>query len=174
MNTSSNGVAVLLIDMQEFFLQHFDKHIRKELVDNQISVLNFCIKNKLPIIATEYKCRGIFRGHMITTLHKKLGKALAHIVVKESNSGFTKTELDQVLKDLKVKRLLIMGINANACVQDTTIGAISRGYKVLISKGIIASAGRKDLEISKRNMKWYKAHSNFFETPKELIIHLER
>ena len=110
MNRHLNGTVVLLIDMQEFFLQHFDKPIRKELIDNQIKVLNFCIKNKLPIIATEYKCLGIFRGHMIPALHKKLGKGLTHTVVKESNSAFTKTELTQVLNDLKAKRLIILSL----------------------------------------------------------------
>jgi len=56
----------------------------------------------------------------------------------------------------------LIGINANACVQDTAIAALFRGYKVITGHGITACTGRKDLELSKRNREWYLMHTTYF------------
>jgi nicotinamidase-related amidase len=160
----SNKLAVILIDMQDFFLQHFKDPIRKTLIENQLKVLDRVAKEKLPLIVVEYKCRGKLRGPTTMKLNQKI-KSISHeLIIKEHNSSFTDTNLDDLLKKLKVKKLFIMGINANACVQDTAISALHRGYKVIVSKGSTACASRGDMELSKRNQVWYETNCMLLES----------
>lgn len=162
-NQLKNSTAVIIIDMQNFFLNNFTPKNRELIIQNQIKVIELCVKKKLPFIILEYKCRGVFRGKLIKQIDKIIKNTYKETIIKESNSGFTKTNLDSILKKLKIKKILIMGINANGCVQDTAIGAIHRGYKVITAYGIIGSSSRKDIGLSAKNMRWYKKHTDFIE-----------
>src|SRR4051812_38502898 len=102
--------------MQDFFLKHFKSNIRNTLVNNQLKILDRCIKQKVPMIILEYKDK----GETISVLKNKLKHASHSIVFKANNSGFTNTDLDGVLKKMKISKLLVLGINANGCIQDTT------------------------------------------------------
>jgi nicotinamidase-related amidase len=167
-----NNTALILIDMQEFFLRNLKQDVREKLIENQIEIIDFCIKNKIPVFITQYNCLGIFRGKTIPVLLNKIGGNLVRTIVKLNNSAFTKTELDSYLKELKIKKLLIMGVNGNGCVQDTTISALKRGYEVIIPNGTIASVGRKDLDFSKRNKIWYEKNTKFFNNKQKLVKYL--
>ncbi len=127
-NQLKKDTAVIIVDMQKFFLNNFTPKNRGLLIANQIEVIKLCVKKKLPFIIFEYKCRGIFRGKLISQINNIIKNSYRETLIKESNSGFTKTNLDSILKNLKIKNILIMGINANGCVQDTAIGAIHRGF----------------------------------------------
>lgn len=166
-------VAVILIDMQDFFLQHFKENIRMTLVNNQLRLLDKCAEQKMPLIVIEYKARGKFRGSTTSKLDQKI-KAIPHVlIIKESNSGFTNTALDKILQGSKIKRLFIMGINANACIQDTAIGAIHRGYQVIVSKGLTACSSRSDMEFSNRNDKWYRENCKLLNSLEESLRELD-
>lgn len=161
--------VLIIVDMQDFFLQHFSPATKKELIENQLKIIDLCIKNNLPIVALEYKCRGVFRGETINVLKKRIAKAQSVTIIKERNSGFTQTNLEEVLKNLKVKNIILMGVNANGCVQDTAIGAIHRGYQVITSFGIMASASRKDMCLSKKNEDWFIKNTFYFENLESLL-----
>lgn len=159
----------MLVDMQDFFLKKFKPEILDALIKNQLVLLDFCVKKKLPCIVVEYKAGGKFRG---TTI-KKLGSSIKGVnketFIKEHNSAFTGTKLDKILKNLNTKEILLIGINANACVQDTAIGALQRGYKIITGHGIIACSSRKDLELSKRNKDWYLKNTKYFDDIKGIL-----
>lgn len=168
----TNDTAVIIIDMQNFFLKNFTRSIREKLIENQLRVVDACLKNKLPFIILEYKCRGKLRGKLIKQLDEKIQNVYKVVFVKENNSGFTKTKLESILKELRVKNLLLMGVNANGCVQDTAIGALNRGFRVITSCGVIASASRNDLDLSKRNKNWFFKNTTFKTTPDDLVHYL--
>ena len=159
--------------MQDFFLKNFPVSISNELFENQKQVIDLCLKKKMPFVLVEYKAGGILRGKTILKLEKLFKDSVEEIFVKENNSGFTNTDLDKTLRNLNIKTVLLMGLNANACIQDTAIGAIRRRYKVITSEGIIASSSRKDLTLSKRNGRWFKKNTHFFESPAALITYLQ-
>jgi nicotinamidase-related amidase len=165
-------IAVIIIDMQDFFLKNFPATISSDFIDNQKKVINLCLKKKMPFVLLEYKAGGILRGKTISKLEKIISDSSKEVIIKESNSGFTKTNLEEILKILKIKKILLMGLNANGCIQDTAIGATHRGYKVITSEGVIASSSRKDLTFSKRNKKWFEENTIFFESPESLINYI--
>ena len=163
--TDSNNIAVVLVDMQDFFLEKFDKEKVKELILNQNKVLELCGVNKIPLIVLEY--RG--RGKTISALQKCIKKITdVCVVIKENNSGFRDTNLDKLLKNKGVKKIILMGINGSGCVQDTAIGALKRGYKIMTSKGVIASNTMRDANLA-TSKKWYSKNGKFFESVEGLL-----
>jgi len=56
------------------------------------------------------------------------------IVRKRRYSGFFQTGLDEVLKKLKIKGLVLAGILTNICVQHTAADAFFRDYELIIPK----------------------------------------
>ena len=167
------GLAVILIDMQDFFLNNFSSATRNYLINEQSKILDLCVNENIPLVVFEYKAGGVNRGKTTPKLEKKIRKISQEIIIKENNSAFTKTHLDKILKGLKVKRILLMGINANGCVQDTAIAAIHRGYKVITSSELMASASVGKLGLSKRNIKWYAENTDLFENERELMSYLK-
>jgi nicotinamidase-related amidase len=164
--------AVIIIDMQEFFLDKFPKPIVKQLIANQKWILDVCLKKGLPFILIEYKTRSIFRGPTISPIKNLVKNSVIQTIIKENNSAFTKTNLDIILKSHGIKKILLLGINANACVQDTAIAAIFRGYRVITAQGIMTSASRSDMSLSKKNKQWFAENTVFFEDFKKIENYL--
>ncbi|MDB5266581.1 MAG: nicotinamidase [Parcubacteria group bacterium] len=164
------NAAVVVMDMQDFFLKNFPAHIKEKLIAEQGKILRRCIKENIPVVVFEYKAGGKDRGRTTPILEKLIRKVAEEIIIKESNSGFTKTHLDKILRSLKIKNLIIIGVNANACVQDTAIGAMKRGYKVSTAESLIASVSNKEGRLSRKNKTWFKAHTSFYENTADLLI----
>ncbi len=60
------------------------------------------------------------------------------IIRKVSYSGFYKTRLEEVLKNLKVKELVITGVCTEICVLFTSVDALMRGYSVYVPEDCAA------------------------------------
>lgn len=164
--------ALIIIDMQNFFLKHMSPKNKKTLIEKQLTVIRACRKANLPIIALEYACLGIPRGHIVAKLHEASRPQVT--IVKQKNGGFTQTNLDQILKDWGVGEVVLIGINGSGCVQDTAIGALHRNYKVVTCLETMANTWRNDLKLTDRNTKWYQANTRLFQTTDELINHIQR
>lgn len=67
-----------------------------------------------------------------------------YIMRKQRYSGFFKTDLDNLLKKLDVKELIITGLVTNICVLYTTADAVMRGYEVIVPKDSVAALSEKD------------------------------
>jgi nicotinamidase-related amidase len=165
---SARKIAVIIVDMQDFFLDKFSDKKRNILIQKQSKVIDFCIEQKTPLIFLEYKDRGV-----TTKLLSQPIKNSPHveIVTKDSNGGFTNTNLDEILKNKGVEEIVLMGINASGCVQDTAIGALNRGYKIVTSGDVIASATKRDSDLA-TSKKWYSQKGLFFENADELLVYL--
>jgi nicotinamidase/pyrazinamidase len=66
------------------------------------------------------------------------------IVRKYSLSGFYNTELDEILKKLFIKKLILTGIYSNICVLYTAFDAVIRGYDVDVVKKATVGMTKKD------------------------------
>ena len=159
--------AVLVIDMQDFFLDKFRPEKRRALIEQQSKVIDFCSKHQIAIILLEYKDRGQTTASLRHIL-KKGTNVNVEIITKDSNGGFTNTDLDEVLKHKNVKNIVLMGINGSGCIQDTAIGALNRGYKILTSGEVIASSTNRDRDLA-TSRKWYSKKGHFFESTDELL-----
>ena len=55
-----------------------------------------------------------------------------HVVSKHRYSGFFQTELDQVLRNLDAKHLLVTGCTTSVCVESTVRDAMFRDYSCIV------------------------------------------
>lgn len=79
---------------------------------------------------------------------KSLGKEISQLlrpekedyfILKPKHSGFYCTNLDVLLEELKVNKLIITGMAGNICVLFTANDAYMRGYKIHVPRNCIAS-----------------------------------
>jgi len=75
------------------------------------------------------------------------------IVPKISYSAFYKTELEELLKKLKVEELIITGVVTNICVLYTAMDALARGYKVEVPEDCVAALNEEDHKFAIRQIK---------------------
>lgn len=75
-----------------------------------------------------------------------------HIVYKTTYSGFYKTNLEKLLKKLKVNGLIIVGILTNICVLYTAVDGLMRGFSVEIPKGCTAGINPDDEKFALRQL----------------------
>jgi ureidoacrylate peracid hydrolase len=66
---------------------------------------------------------------MITEL---IPRPESHLIMKKSYGGFFRTDLDSLLKKLKVKTLFLTGVATNFCVETTAREAVGYGYGVVM------------------------------------------
>ncbi|MCM8798423.1 MAG: cysteine hydrolase [Candidatus Omnitrophica bacterium] len=76
-----------------------------------------------------------------------------HIVYKTTYSGFYKTELEKLLKKLKVNALILTGILTNICVLYTGVDALMRGFSVEIPEGCTAGLNTEDEKFALRQIR---------------------
>ena len=74
------------------------------------------------------------------------------IVAKASYSGFFRTDLDEILKELKITTLLVCGCVTNICILYTVADAVARGYNVEVFRNGIAGLNPEDHDFALRQM----------------------
>jgi len=91
---------------------------------------------------------------------------------------FHGTDLRQLLDILKVKNVLLMGINTNTCVLNTSFTAFNFDYRVVVLSDCVASMYGDDLhEIGLQNVQrclgWVITNEQLFEKLKETphVVH---
>jgi len=57
-----------------------------------------------------------------------------YVVIKKRYSAFLNTDLEELLKKLSLKALIICGIQTHACVRMTAIDAFMRDYRIFIPR----------------------------------------
>jgi nicotinamidase-related amidase len=128
------NLAVLLMDTQAHFLNRRKKRL---LIPNQIKIIDMCKENNIPLIYFEY----YNQGETISVLKEKikeLPKELVRRYIKYDDSAFSNINFVCWLELQPVKNLLLMGVNACACVYKTAQSAIEKGYNVFTSENLIA------------------------------------
>lgn len=67
-----------------------------------------------------------------------------YIVTKRRYSGFFLTDLELVLRDLKVEHLVLTGLLTDICVFQTAADAFQRGYQVTVLKDCVMALSEED------------------------------
>lgn len=156
--------AVLLIDMQEYFVRQLPKEERERIVPNQIGVLRRCARETIPLFVIEYWLPSTIDrsfGSVISELEAEIAfvkKEKIKRIQKYNDSAFYRTGLRIILKKMGVTRLFLMGINSGCCVKDTAIDALDAGFSVITSKTVISDSFPTR---RKRSFEWYEQNVIF-------------
>ncbi len=79
--------------------------------------------------------RGTHGGKVVDPLAPREGD---FVVEKKTYSGFYRTRLDRILKELGVTTLHLAGCVTNICVMFTASDAVLRGYDVVVDEKLVA------------------------------------
>ena len=74
------------------------------------------------------------------------------VVEKTRYSGFFRTNLEELLRGLQVRRITIVGILTNICVLFTAADAVMRGFAVEIPRDSVAAATKEEHEFALEQM----------------------
>ena len=157
------NLAVVLIDMQEYSIGTREE---RKIISSQVKVLKFCRKNNIPVIIAEY----IGKGETLPRLLRKARKLPAnnfYKIIKEYDSVFTETRVEEILESWQIQYLLVTGIKACACVHQTVSEAVDKGFKVITANDLIAgycnncSQGREE--------SWYRSTVAYFDSYKQIL-----
>lgn len=164
---SERPYAVIVVDMQDRFLAGIDPEELEREIPNQLSVIEFAQRRNIPVYVLE------FAGFGPTTevLASKILEGDYEALIKFHDDGFAVTSLNEVLAGRGVQHLVLMGVNASACVLRTAQGAVSRDYEVITSPSIIEDVAYFDN--MNESADWYKQNGLWFGTAEELIEYLD-
>lgn len=164
-------VAVLVIDMQRDFVDE-EAPIKcegaREIIPEINRLLEYARRKGIPIIYTKevHRADGIDFGielekepkHCIEgTGGEEIVEELApkkgdYIVVKRRYSAFLDTDLEILLRGLKVKTLVVTGVATNICVRATVEDAKQKDYHVLVPRECVAATDRDANESNLRDI----------------------
>ena len=136
--------ALLVIDVQNEFL---DLNQRcSDSLKSAIEYINEAIdlfrKKNLPVVVIQHKNedRGFVPGNSGFDVPESVKLKPQDIrIVKAYSNSFTKTNLAEKLKELKVDTVILAGFKAEFCVLSTYKGAEEFDFKPIMLKGSLAS-----------------------------------
>jgi nicotinamidase-related amidase len=128
--------AVIVIDMQKCYLKGIHPDDRREIIENQLKIIEYCRLGDIPVVILEYKGDGKTIGKIKEAVQ---GVPRARYLTKSRNNGFSGTGLAEILHDWGIKNVLLMGINASYCVKETAKGALEAGFRIATSGALITN-----------------------------------
>lgn len=155
------STAVILIDMQEDFVCGLTEHARDKIITGQRRIIQLCVDHDIPFFTVEYQGH----GETIPELSEEIEQVKRRwTVLKLSKSAFSQPVLRQILTDLHISQLVLMGVNASLCVFFTARDARDHGYQLITGNELIANCRyHVNLEDSPHVLDWYRRFTTFEE-----------
>jgi len=162
------GTVVMVVDMQNDFVKEDGKlyvgdSVRK-IIPNIQRMLTKAREKNVPVVYTqdwhvkddpEFK---VWPAHCVeetvgAEVVQSLKPATGDFVVrKKSYDPWFKTELEELLKRLKTKTIIVTGTVSNICVLHAVAGATLRGYEPVVLVDCTAAINDVDQEFAFRQM----------------------
>ena len=166
--------------INDFVTGVFKSDRAAKIVPNIQALLDHARKQKVPIVyATDAHLPGIDPEFDLWGKHAEAGSWGAEVidelkpqkddfrVLKRKYSAFYGTDLDQMLRELKVDTVILTGIVTDICIQHTAADAFFRGYKIVIPKDCVEAVDAATQEAAIKHMK--KVYRPEITTSKELL-----
>ena len=141
---SRDDTALLVIDVQGKLVQLIPGH--QHLVWNIGRLMDGAKILGVPVLATEQYPKGL--GPTTPELAARLGTIPAKLAFSCGECG----DLFAGLGQKGIHRILICGIEAHVCVQQTTHDLLAAGFRVYLAADAIGARGPLDYEIALRRM----------------------
>src|SRR6185295_14693060 len=136
--------ALLVVDMQEKLVRLLPRH--EALVWNVGRLIDGAKILGLPVLATEQYPQGL--GPTSPELAAKLGKIPAKLAFSCGECG----ELFEELGQKGIHRILVCGIEAHVCVQQTVHDLLAAGFRVYLAVDAVGARGWLDCETALQRM----------------------
>jgi len=146
--------TVVVVDMiNDFVTGVFESQRAVKIIPNVKRLLDFARREKIPIIyASDAHLPDVDKEFGVWPLHAVAGTWGAEIIdelrpergdytiQKRKYSAFQETDLDQILRELGVDTLIIVGLVTDICVQHTAADAFFRGYRIIVPQDCVEAS----------------------------------
>ncbi len=144
------------IDFQERLMPAMENE--KELEEKAVKLVKGCRMMGVPVFLTQQYTKGL--GSTVPTIAEAMTVSLGDDIPEEAFFHFEKTsfsamgepEFAEALENLGRKNVIIAGIEAHVCVQQTVIDLLEKGYHVLVAADCISSRSNIDKQYSQNRM----------------------
>ncbi len=140
---------VLVIDLQEKLVPLVRDH--EQVVAAGAKLLDCVPIFELPVLATEQYPKGL--GRTVQALGGRLEKNNATVIEKAAFSAWAQPEVRKAILTMDRPQVVLIGIEAHICIQQTTLDLISRDYDVFVCADAVGSRGRIDYEQALERMR---------------------
>ena len=133
MTTLSNrpGTALLVVDVQKGVVA--GNHDRDAVIANIGRLVEKARAQGVPVIWVRHNSKEFAAGNegwaIVDELDPRDGEP---IIDKRYGDAFEDTALEQLLADLGVGKLVVVGAQSDGCIRSTIHGAFARGYDVTL------------------------------------------
>ncbi len=145
---SRHDTALLVVDVQEKLIGAVCNHRR--LVWNIRRLIDGARILGLPVAATEQYPQGL--GPTVQELAERVRQENAALPHKVAFSCCACGEVFRELRDRGAFRVLVTGIEAHVCVQQTVFDLLSEGFRVYVAADAIGARHAVDYEFALRRM----------------------
>lgn len=140
-NKSERGnSALVVIDVQVNVVK--DAYLRDEKVANMAEAVKKARATSIPVIWVRHSEEELPIGsdgwQIVPELVPVTGEP---IIEKKYRSTFVETNFEEVLSQLKISLLYICGAETNNCVRHTSMGALERGYDIILIEDAHTTTG---------------------------------
>ncbi|SDO06756.1 Nicotinamidase-related amidase [Klenkia soli] len=129
--TDRPNTALLVIDVQNGVMA--ESHDTAAVVGRIEGLVARARGEQVPVVWVQHSSEelpvGSEQWQYVPRLQRADGEAL---VAKEHGDSFEATDLEQVLAEAGVGRLVVTGAQTDACIRSTIHGAFTRGYDVTL------------------------------------------
>jgi len=149
--------AVLVgIDFQERLMPAMKNNVELETL--AVKLVRGCRILGVPTIITQQYTKGLgptvsaIASALTEKIDEELGDSELLPVEKTSFSAMGEPAFVEALEKLGRKTVIIAGIEAHVCVQQTVIDLLEKGYTVFVANDCISSRSNTDKKYSQRRM----------------------
>ncbi len=121
------NTALLVIDVQNGVVG--SAHERDTVVGNVATLVERARRDHVPVVWVQHSDEELAKGSDEWRIVPELSPAESEPVIEKLyGDSFEDTNLETVLSDLGVGRLVVTGAQTDACIRSTLHGAFARGY----------------------------------------------
>lgn len=122
-----NHTALVVIDLQNGVVANA---VRRDEVLSAVSTLvNRARTAQVPVVWVRHSDEVLVSGSQAWQIVSELSPLPNEAIVEKNyRDAFEGTKLEQVLSDLNVGKLIVMGAQTDMCIRSTLHGALVRGY----------------------------------------------
>ncbi|MGH3732114.1 MAG: cysteine hydrolase family protein [Acidimicrobiales bacterium] len=129
--TDRPNTALLVIDVQNGVVE--DAYQRDDVIANINALVDKARAKDVPVIWVQHSSEGLVREseswQYVPELVREESEPLVH---KQYGDSFEGTDLESLLAERGVGRLVISGAQTDACIRSTMHGGFTRGYDVTL------------------------------------------
>ncbi len=133
-----DDAVLIIIDVQDFFLEKCDKEVGQRLVDNNEYLIKLANKLDIPVIVT------VEAPATFGNIPGQLAEHLKDDVLIQDKKIFGVAgnhEIMETIEQTGRKTAILTGLDTDVCVAQSCIGLLQDGYKVAVVEDAILAPG---------------------------------